>query len=304
MFKMSVKYFMAVADCRSFTKSAHKMFVTQSTISKQIALLEEELGFALFSRTTRSVELTEKGQELYEFLLKIQREMRKKVDSLVGYAKLAGETLSIGAPFGWSLTRMPLSFLENFKKKYSKVNILVEKHTCKDMTRLLLAKKLDAIITLEDEIHMEQGIEYIPYYDEELVMLFSRTDPDANKMHLPEIVNGKSLFAMGFESSNCTLEYIQKAISKINLTVNVIPLPNFDSIATAVEANQGCCLTSLASYACENKKFSWVKSGFLVPIVLAWSKEGKSSLVNELAGQLRSILPEQRVKRVLEVDTY
>ena len=282
MFKTPVVYFMAVADCRSFTKAALQLFVTQSAISKQVALLEEELGFTLFSRTTRSVELTEKGRDLYDFLVKVQRDLDKKIDFLEGYAKPQGETLSIGMLFGWSLSRMPVSFLENFKEKYPKTNILIEKHTYKDMTKLLLAKKLDIIITLEHEIRMEQEIQYVPYYEEELVLLFSREYPNSDKTQPSEIANGGNLFAMGPESSDCSLEYIQKAIKKKNLSVNVIPMPNFDSISTAVEANQGCCLTGLASSACESEKFIWVKSGITIPMVFAWRKDVASAWIKEL----------------------
>ena len=46
-----IRYFISVADNLSFTRAAEELFVTQPTISKQIALMEKELGIKLFDRT-------------------------------------------------------------------------------------------------------------------------------------------------------------------------------------------------------------------------------------------------------------
>lgn len=56
--------FEAAARHRSFTKAADELRVTQAAVSRQIASLEQNLGFALFVRGHRSVELTERGRLL------------------------------------------------------------------------------------------------------------------------------------------------------------------------------------------------------------------------------------------------
>ena len=61
----TLRYFVEVARQKSFTLAAEKLFVTQPTISRQIAELEEELGQVLFDRSTRHTKLTEKGLYFY-----------------------------------------------------------------------------------------------------------------------------------------------------------------------------------------------------------------------------------------------
>lgn len=57
--------FVAVVECRSFTKAAEKLFLSQPSISTHIQKLEEELHSRLMIRTTKSIEITPRGLELY-----------------------------------------------------------------------------------------------------------------------------------------------------------------------------------------------------------------------------------------------
>lgn len=61
-----IKNFIVLAECQNYTTAANILYRSQSTLSKQISKLEEELGVVLFKRTTRSVELTPAGQALLE----------------------------------------------------------------------------------------------------------------------------------------------------------------------------------------------------------------------------------------------
>ena len=63
--------FIHVTELGSFTKAAERLYISQPTISTHIRMLEEELHTRLLVRTTKSLEVTAKGWELYECTCKI-----------------------------------------------------------------------------------------------------------------------------------------------------------------------------------------------------------------------------------------
>ncbi|MFG3118903.1 LysR family transcriptional regulator [Streptomyces sp. NPDC048197] len=61
-----LRYFATLAEHRHFGRAAEQLFIAQPVLSRQIKSLEQELGCTLLLRTTRSVELTAAGKQLYE----------------------------------------------------------------------------------------------------------------------------------------------------------------------------------------------------------------------------------------------
>lgn len=98
----TLRYFVAIAQEKSFTAAAEKLFVTQPTLSRQIAELEDELGQKLFDRTTRRIELTEKGvflfhqaQSILELVERTKREAMSTKELAGDLVIAAGETPAI-----------------------------------------------------------------------------------------------------------------------------------------------------------------------------------------------------------------
>ncbi|WP_240484986.1 LysR family transcriptional regulator [Arenibacter latericius] len=61
-----IKYFLILANELHFWRSAEKTFISQSSLSRQIQSLEQELGVQLFERDKRNVKLTDAGKFLKE----------------------------------------------------------------------------------------------------------------------------------------------------------------------------------------------------------------------------------------------
>ena len=69
-----LKYVAEVERCGSLRKASARLYVSQPNISKQISLLEEELGIMIFRRTTSGISLTPEGQRLMQYISSILRD--------------------------------------------------------------------------------------------------------------------------------------------------------------------------------------------------------------------------------------
>ena len=59
-------YIVEIANCKSISRAAEYLFVSQPALSQQIRNLEKELGYRVFHRTSKGLELTEKGNVFYQ----------------------------------------------------------------------------------------------------------------------------------------------------------------------------------------------------------------------------------------------
>lgn len=112
-----LNYFLAIAREENFTKAAQQLHITQPTLSRQIAQLEEELGVDLFVRSNHNIILTEDGmilkrraQEILSLADKTKRDFLYKDENLEGVISIgSGEFLS---------TRCLTDCIAQFRKKY------------------------------------------------------------------------------------------------------------------------------------------------------------------------------------------
>lgn len=112
-----LNYFLAIAREENFTKAAQQLHITQPTLSRQIAQLEEELGVDLFVRSNHNIILTEDGmilkrraQEILSLADKTKRDFLYKDENLEGVISIgSGEFLS---------TRCLTDCIAQFRRKY------------------------------------------------------------------------------------------------------------------------------------------------------------------------------------------
>lgn len=72
-----LRYFVAVATTRNFTRAAEQMHIAQPPLSRQVQQLEDELGVQLIQRNTRPVRLTETGRLFYEQSLQVLQKVEQ-----------------------------------------------------------------------------------------------------------------------------------------------------------------------------------------------------------------------------------
>jgi len=115
--------FEAAARRLSFTLAAQELNLTQSSISRQIAELERQVGKALFVRRTRALELTAAGQLLQQAVRQALNTLDQCVDELRGSTQARRVTLSTYASFA-SLWLVPR--LAQFQRQHPEIEIRLD----------------------------------------------------------------------------------------------------------------------------------------------------------------------------------
>ena len=169
-----LKYIVAVAETRHFGKAAERCFVSQPTLSGQIKKLEDELGVAIFERTSRSVEITPVGATILEHAYQIL-EQADVIEQLAQAHQdpLAGP-LRIGAIPTLSPYLMPLILLP-IKKQYPQMKLILSEELTDTLLHRLRNHEIDAaLIATPVE---EPDLEALPLFDEPFYIAYPRQHP-------------------------------------------------------------------------------------------------------------------------------
>lgn len=102
-----LRAFMAVARTGSFTVAAERLFVTQPALSGLIKELENTLGLVLIDRSTRKIELSEKGRDFFPLLEKILHDLDTVLEDVANLKALKQGRVRIAAPQLMACTLLP-----------------------------------------------------------------------------------------------------------------------------------------------------------------------------------------------------
>ena len=117
--------FAVLSSTLNYSNAAHILFITQSTLSRHISEMEEELGFQLFKRTTRNVELTEAGKQFSFSVSKLLEKYNNAVSRL--HIKGVKSTGSIHIAYTQCAAFPPfLDFCKKFNAKYPGISLQLE----------------------------------------------------------------------------------------------------------------------------------------------------------------------------------
>lgn len=160
-----LKYVLAVAEHKNFTKAANKTFVTQPTLSMQIQKLEDELDVLIFDRSKKPIELTDIGKKIVSQAKNIVNEANRINDIVDQQKGYIGGEFRLGIIPTVMPTLLPM-FLKSFIKKYPKVNLKIEELNTDTIIERLNEGHLDAAIAatpLLNEHIKERPLYYEPF---------------------------------------------------------------------------------------------------------------------------------------------
>lgn len=142
-----LKYVVTVAEEKSITKAAKKLYISQPSLSLSIHAIEDALGVELFVRGKNSVTLTPAGQAYVEWA-KVTLESAKQLEAKLNKIKAGSKRqLDIGASYQRSAALLPES-ISNFYSRTKDCNIKIHEDVSANLSSALQADQLDIVISL------------------------------------------------------------------------------------------------------------------------------------------------------------
>jgi LysR family transcriptional activator of glutamate synthase operon len=168
-----LRYLVALAEERNFTRAAEHEHIAQPALSQQIRRLEQEAGVALVERTTRRVALTEAGELLAARARRILAELDAAAAELQALTGLQTGHVLIGAIHTMGPVDLSLA-LGTFHEQHPGVELTVREESSEELAELLRVDELDlAFLSVTERIE-RHGIGFHLLLTEELVVVVPR----------------------------------------------------------------------------------------------------------------------------------
>ncbi|GGY53758.1 LysR family transcriptional regulator [Pseudoduganella albidiflava] len=142
----SLRYFVETARLSSFTQAAELLHVTQSTISKMVHQLEEELGTPLFVRDGRRLGLTDTGRVVFQRGEEMLATMRTLAAEVRDVQAVRRGTLTVGIPPMINVLFTPV--LKAFRERHPDIALVLREETGQNVERLVAGGELELGMTV------------------------------------------------------------------------------------------------------------------------------------------------------------
>jgi len=220
----TLKAFVAVADTRSFSLAAERIYLTQPAVSKRIAALEAELGVKLFDRIGKTTILNEAGRKLLPRANNMLQEMEDIQRSISNLSGDVGGILKMGTSHHIGLHRLP-PILRRFRQEHPDVQLDIRFLGSEAACHAVAQGKLElGIVTLPTEIPSNLNI--IQIWHDPLNLVVSHDHPLAQISHptLEELVKHPALLpGIGTYTRNI----LEQALAPQELKVDVAISTNY-----------------------------------------------------------------------------
>lgn len=236
-----LQYFIAAAECGSFTAAAESLYTTQPNFSKQIAALEREVGCRLFYREHRSIRLTPAGQVFYDRV----RDVPGMLDAAVQQALQADREqlsrLQIGILEGHQLQPELLRALDTFQKSHPDCRLLLSRCDFDALSHGLESHRFDVIFTILFTLEHQPEIESRVLYPQQSYVAVNLQNPLAGCSELTiRQLSGETLVLLDEACSPASYRQLQSTLAGVSL--RMLPVSSTDALFTSVEANVGLAI--------------------------------------------------------------
>ena len=273
-----IRYFVAVAEERSFTAAAERLHITQPPLSRQIQLLEEFLSVQLLKRDTRPMELTEAGRLFYEQSIQLLNRIEQMQVATTRLGQSYQERLSIGFVVSTIYSGLP-SLVQNFRDAFPNTRLEFLEMTSAEQFEALKSGRID--IGFGRVRMYDPAISRVVLREERLALAVPYTSPLATSQEpLPlSVLNNKDIIVYPSNSTPRFADYVLNALH--DRRIHLSEIHDVQSLQTAlglVAAGVGYCVMPTGARIRSDIHYRLIaeEENVSIPIIFSYRKKDTS----------------------------
>lgn len=223
-----IREFVVLAETGKFSAAARELHISQSTLSRHIQSMEDELGHLLFTRTTREMKLSEYGAIYLPHAKKIVQTVRDAMNDIYQYEKHKGEKIKVGIVHYPELYYI-IDSLMDFQRAYPQISVNIVEGSLKKLYSEFSAERLN-VITNAYSSWEQVPRNFIRAGESRLAAIMSKDHPLASMSKIPlHCLDGAQLIVP--ENGNIVYKNLDYMFRKEGIRPNIFYQGNSSEVS-------------------------------------------------------------------------
>jgi len=283
---MRIKYFVEVAKWGSFSKAAQTLYVSQPNLSRQIALMEQEVGFELFRRNGKNIQLTRAGEYLYSQLHDLPEMTERAIAHAESISRREECSISIGVLEGQDVNAFLSDRINNLREQEPNLLVELERNSFRNLRQGLDRGTYDVLFTLEFELEGRDDWDSVILFQQPGAIVLSRSHPLANRDDLTiEDFRNEPFVAISRENSPGGYDLLLKQCAECGFTPNIVrETATTESLFLCVEMGMGIAILDRNTRLERNNtlRIIDIPNSRAAGLVAVWRKDNRNPMVPAL----------------------
>ena len=295
-----IREFLDLSFTLNFSKTAERVFISQSALSKHIALLEKEVGIKLFERNKQYVKLTPAGLNLQEKFQKVIDAYDEALNSIQDNSHMLSGTLRIGY-LDAAVRDIVSKSIQLYQKKYPAMKVSLSTYEVADLDQALMNNVIDISMSIAfPNSHVPRELFFKPLYNDTVSAVVASSNPLAQKKEVffEDLLDYPLIFPSPVQFP-AYANIIRKQLRTAQKPANIIC--DFSTIVTAlvmVESEMGVSIlpSNIESIANELQFIKITDMNPVMQVGIMWKKANTSLQIEEFVNIVCSVADELHFK--------
>ena len=277
MNSLQISCFMEAARCRSFSKAAKNLYISQPSLSRNISQLEQETGLILFRRNSfHGIDLTESGRIMMDAFSVVQNEVFSAIERAKELEHEKSFQMTVGLLEGQLLDSRLSELLADFRHEYPNVTVDIRRDTYRKLMAALTADEVSLVCMPRWQFTDTSQLVLAPFSNMETVLVIPKRlfpHPENRIYSLREFQN---LCIISIDEEECRTP--QDMLADLCRTLRISPVlkkaKSLKEQIHMVEMGEGAILINPDNYICYSPNVSCLRVQELLPqeFCIAWNK--------------------------------